>query len=116
MLRQDQVTGKRIKDMLPRPDGLRVSYLDSNSAESRAHQIGNQTVDGPISAADDVACAGGCNGRCIASTEERRTVRCGHQFSAGLATAIRIAAALRFVLSVSPFPLAVLITLVARHN
>ena len=102
--------------MLPGARGVGVTDVDALAGFDGSQDIWNKPVLGPISATDNVACSSSCQGylmftvfRCV---EKRVAIGCRDQFGAAFATAIGVKAAHGFVLTVTPHPFFVLVTLV----
>ena len=81
-----------------------------------ADDIGNKPVLGPVSAADDISGACGCNSGSFLVLEERTAICRRHQFRAAFARAVRIVASHGIMLAVSPNPFAVFIAFIAGDD
>ena len=82
--------------MLPRPDRLGIAQGEGLAPGGRADEVGNQAIDRPVAAADDIAGAGA--GQANAPVREKPLgVSGGDQFLARLGGAVGIVAAERIV-------------------
>jgi hypothetical protein len=102
--------------MLPWADRGRISHMKDVIVYERAHCIGNNAITGPISAANDIACAGRGNSYTVLGEllwSKEGISECGNdEFSAGLAVAIRIVPTQGILFAVRPKPLFVLIAFI----
>src|SRR5581483_11348644 len=116
-LRHHQIAAQRFKHVLPGPYRLRPANNDGLTGRNAAHDIGHETVLGPVATADHVSGARRSYCRAVLR-EERAPVGGGDQLCRTLAGAVRIVAAHRVVLAISPEPFAVFIAFITRdhHN
>jgi len=112
---EHQVAAERLEHVLPRPRGRGVAHAHRATVLKRADDVWHYAVGRPVSAADDVARAGGRK-RAAQRREERVSIRRAQQLRACLARAVRIVTAENVVLAVAPVPLVVAVALVRRDD
>jgi len=104
--------------MLPGSHGGWASNHDRLFAKKCPDNVGYQPVFCPVSTTDDITGSGTGYDRTngfIRTGKVRLAIGCRYQFRAGLAAGVRIVSTQRLAFPISPNPLTVFITLVARH-
>ena len=97
VLGEAHVAVKGLEDVLPGADGVRAAGGDGGSGEKTADEVGNEAVERPVAAANDVAGAGGGYGYAmpgeVAGGEEGLAEGGGDDLGAGLGGGVGVVAA-----------------------
>ena len=116
---QPDVAMQRLEHMLPGANGVGPANADRLAGEKAANEIGDEAIDGPVAATDDIAGASGGDGYAMTvglaegvDGKVRLAEGGADDLGAGLAAGVGVVAAERIGLAVGPDPLLVLVTLV----
>src|SRR5579864_5874490 len=94
ILGKHEIAAGRLEHMLPRTDRLGIADHDRLSCKKGAHDVGDQSVLRPISAADDVACPRRCQRETMPGVfvriEKGTAIGRGDQLRASLAAVVGI--------------------------
>jgi hypothetical protein len=97
VLGEADVAVQGLEDVLPGADGVGAADADGLAGEEAADEVGDEAVERPVAAADDVAGAGGGEGDVVLGEfgggEEGLAVGGGDDLGAGLGAGVGIVAA-----------------------
>ncbi len=106
--------------MLPRADGFGIANHNRLASGKGAHDVRNEAVKRPITAADDVSGTRGGHGDpvllVLIGREKGTAIGGGDQFGATFAAAVRVVSSHRLVLAIRPVPLLIFVALVAGDD
>ena len=113
---QPEITGKRLKHMLPRAGRTAIADDGRLPDFESAHTIGDDAIRGEVAATDDVAGAAGSDRSFAGCGTEGATPGSDEEFRHALRGAVRIVTAHRFILAISLGTFAILVALVRGHD
>lgn len=111
-----KVAAERFENVLPWTRGVRVAHGDRLAALQMTDAIWNDTVLGPITAADDIAGAGRSDAFVGMIKKEGTTVSGGDNFRGGFRSAVAVVPTKGVALAVMPAGFEVLIALVRGYD
>src|SRR6185312_6419611 len=115
-LGEHEVATERAEYVLPRPHCRGVADTQRFAIQRSAYQVGHEALGSPVSAADDVAGSSGGETGTVRAGEEGAPVRAHDQLRRPLGARVGVVAAHRVTLAIAPFPPAILVALVRRHD
>lgn len=119
-LSEEEVAAKRLEDVLPGTDSMGITDSHGRAREECAHAVGDETIECPIAATDDISCASGseAGGMSIGLVmiKKGRAIGLDDELGAGFAIGVWVEAAKRIDLAVSPVPLMIFVAFVGGHD
>ncbi len=115
-----EIAAQRLQHMLPRASSVGVADLQGLAAGEGTHDVGDETIGGPVASADHVAGASRGDGDVMLGVfrgvEEGIAPGTGDDLGAGLRGTVGIVSAERIALAIRPDPLLVLVALVGSDD